>query len=178
MNRALLEAQLAQLPLGMIHFFSPRELQFSDRVRRICETECPMYGKSWACPPAVGTVAQCREKCLGFSECLLIASMTEVPDIGNLTETLRTRLPHEDLTDQAAALLRQQGAAPYVLSTEACARCSRCTWPDGPCRHPDRMHPCIESHGINLIPLIEGLGMDFQYGGNVVTWFSLLFFSE
>ena len=38
------------------------------------------------------------------------------------------------------------------------------------------MHPCVESQGINLIPLLEKFGLDFQYGQNVVTWVSLLFF--
>ena len=36
----------------------------------------------------------------------------------------------------------------YGLSTESCAICAHCAWPDGPCRHPDRMFPCVESHGI------------------------------
>jgi hypothetical protein len=38
------------------------------------------------------------------------------------------------------------------------------------------MHPCVESHGINILPLIEELGLCFQYGENVVTWFSLLLY--
>ena len=63
------------------------------------------------------------------------------------------------------------------LSTEACAICDRCAILDGlPCRHPDKMHPCVESHGINVIPVLEQCGMEFQYGQNVVTWMSLLFF--
>jgi hypothetical protein len=43
---------------------------------------------------------------------------------------------------------------------------------------PGRMHPCVESHGINLIPTLEENGLDFQYGSNIVTWYSLLFFNE
>ena len=38
------------------------------------------------------------------------------------------------------------------------------------------MHPCVESHGINLLSIIEELGLTFQYGENVVTWFSLLLY--
>jgi hypothetical protein len=36
----------------------------------------------------------------------------------------------------------------------------------------------VESHGINLLGLLERCGLQFQYGENVVTWFSLLFFNE
>jgi hypothetical protein len=38
------------------------------------------------------------------------------------------------------------------------------------------MQPCVESHGINILGLLEDRGLSFQYGENVVTWFSLLFF--
>ena len=64
MNQAELEEKLAELPLYCYQFFAPGELEFSDRIRWICEHECPMYGKSWACPPGVGTVDACKEACL------------------------------------------------------------------------------------------------------------------
>ena len=38
------------------------------------------------------------------------------------------------------------------------------------------MHPCVESHGINVVPILEKLGLEFQFGSNVVTWISLLLF--
>ena len=136
-----------------------------------------MYGKTWACPPAVGSVEDCRCRCLSFSNCLMIATATEISNISNMEEALATRPGHEAITNQVGALMEELGAMPYILSTEACAVCERCACLDGvPCRHPERMHPCVESHGINLIPVLEKNGMDFQFGGNVVTWVSLLFF--
>lgn len=177
MDMEKLEAGLAELPLLGYFFIDPKGLEFSDRIRWICENECPMCGKTWACPPAVGPVAACREKCRGYNNCLMIATITEVADIADIDETLATRSEHEAVTEQVAALLAEQGCAPYVLSTEACAICDRCAWLDGqPCRHPERMHPCVESHGINIIPTLEENGIDFQFGGNVVTWVSLLFY--
>ena len=177
MDMELLENRLAELPLLGYFFVDPESLEFSDRVRLICERECPRYGKSWACPPAVGSVRECREKCLSYGNCLMIATVTEVADIGNMAQTLATRPEHEAITEQVADILRGHGVAPYILSTEACAICDRCSILDGqPCRFPEKMHPCVESHGINLIPTLEENGIEFQYGGNVVTWVSLLFY--
>ena len=177
MNRELLEAQLSELPLYIYDFFDPKELEFSGRIRWICENECPMYGKSWACPPGVGTVECCSRKCLSYENCLLISSIVEVRDITDMEETLATRPDHEALTNEVAALMRQQGVEPYILSTEACALCERCAILDGePCRFPETMHPCVESHGINVVPVLESRGLEFQFGANVVTWISLLFF--
>lgn len=177
MNQELLEQQLAELPLYACFFVSPEELEFSQRVRWICEHECSQYGTSWACPPGVGTVEQCREKCTRFQTCLVIATVTEVEDISNIHETLATRGDHEAITDQVAGILRSLGVEPYILSTESCALCPRCACLDGqPCRFPERMHPCVESQGINVIPMLEKNGLPFQYGQNIVTWISMFFY--
>lgn len=179
LNRELLERQLAELPLYIYGFLDPTKLEFSDRVRYICEHECSMFAKSWACPPGVGTVAQCREKCLRYRDCLMISTVTEVADISDLHETLATRGEHERITDLVGDLLRAQGVRPYILSTEACAICPRCAILDGEsCRFPEKMHPCVESQGINVIPTLEQMGLPFQYGENVVTWVSLLLFDD
>lgn len=177
MDMELLESRLAELPLFGYFFIDPKELEFSERIRWICAHECPMYNKTWACPPAVGAVADCKAKCLRHENCLMIATITEVSDITNIDETLATRPEHERITNQVRDLMGEQGINPYVLSTEACTLCERCAWLDGePCRIPKKMHPCVESHGINLIPVLEENGIEFQYGANVVTWVSLLFY--
>ena len=179
MDKTLLLEKLQELPLYFCDFIDPAELEFSSRIRWICENECPMYGKTWACPPGVGSVDACAKKCGSYNSCLLVSTITEVSDISNLEETLATRPEHEAVTNQVAQLMQEMGVTPYVLSTEACAICERCSYLDGqPCRYPDRMHPCVESHGINVLPVLENLGISFQYGENVVTWISLLFFRD
>ena len=177
MNMELLEQQLSELPLYIYDFFDPRELEFASRIRWICEHECPMYGKSWACPPGVGTVDTCRQVCMAYDHCLLISSIVEVRDIADMEETLATRPEHEALTEQVRELMKAQGVDPFILSTEACTVCDRCAILDGEaCRFPEKMHPCVESHGINVVDVLERRGLDFQFGANVVTWISLLFY--
>ena len=179
MNRELLEQQLSQLPLYLYAYIDPNELEFAQRIRWICEHDCPMYGRSWACPPGVGEVTSCESKCKSYVNCLVISTITEVHDIADINASLATRGDHEDITNTVRDFFREQGVEPYILSTEACAACDRCAiLDDQPCRRPDRMHPCLESHGINILPTLEKLGVPFQYGENVVTWFSLLFFND
>lgn len=174
-----LEEQLSMLPLYVYAFFDPKNLEFSHRIRWICENECPMYGKTWACPPGVGSVDACTAKCLSYNKCLIIGTITDEASPSDMEEALATRAAHEQVTNEIRQLFRDQNIDPYILSTEACAECERCAIADGlPCRMPDRMHPCLESHGINLIPTLEELGLEFQYGGDVITWYSLLFFHE
>ena len=176
MDRQWLEERLAEYPLYAYAFIGTDELVFADRVRYICAHECPMYNTTWACPPAVGSIRECRERALSFREGLMIATITEVSDIANIDETLKTRAPHEEITRQIHALVKQQSARTLTLSTEACAHCGQCTYPNAPCRHPDRMFPCVESYCILVTDLAEKHGIDFLAGSNLVTWFSLILY--
>ena len=177
MDKARIEQQLLELPLFQYDWMETSELVFSERVRWICQTQCPMYNTTWACPPAVGTVEECKARCLSYPHALYLTTLTEVSDIANLEETLATRAPHEAITREALAILKPHVKDVMALSTEACAICEHCAYPGAPCRHPELMFPCVESHGIIVTALAEKEGIEF-YGGNLVTWFSLLLFRE
>lgn len=176
MNRERLEEQLSELPIAQYEFFETQELEFAERIRTICQTECPRYGKSWACPPGVGTVEECKARCLSYPKGLLITTLTEVSSISHMEECLATRGPHEELTRQVIDLLEAQGLEVYGLSTESCALCDKCTYPDAPCRHKEQMLPCLESHGIVVTALADNHGIEYLYGPQVVTWFSVLLY--
>ena len=175
LNKDLLEQQLQELPLFQYAFMKTDELSFTDRVRHICKEECPRYNSTWACPPAVGAVSECKAKCLMYPEMLMISTVTEVRDIADMEETLSTRGDHEEITRQVAQLMLDQGCELRVLSTESCGICETCTYPYAPCRPPELMYPCVESQGILVTEICEKYGMEF-FNGNIVTWISLLLY--
>lgn len=175
MNREWIEEKLGELPIVQYEWIESNELMFTERIRHICSSECPMYNTTWACPPAVGTVEECRDRCLAYPHALMFTTMAEVGDIANIQECLDTRGDHEAVAHAVSDLLCAQNAETMTLSTEACHLCEKCAWPDAPCRHPEKMFPCIESHGIMATDIAEKYGIDF-IGGNVVTWFSLVFY--
>ena len=175
LNKELLEQQLAELPLFQYGFMKSEELMFTERVRLVCELECPRYNTTWACPPAVGSVEECKRRCLAYPELLVISTVTEVNDIANMEEGLATRDEHERLTYEVAQMIKAQGCEVMVLSTESCAQCEHCSYPDSSCRKPDKMFPCVESHGILVTDLFEKHGLEF-FNGNIVTWFSVLLY--
>ena len=175
MNREAIEVQLTELPIVQYQWIDSDELLFTERIRYICETECPMYNTTWACPPAVGSVEECKARCLAYPHALMFTTMVEVRDIANIEECLDTRADHEEVAHAVSDILRTEGLETMTLSTEACHLCKKCAWPHAPCRHPDKMFPCIESHGIMATDIAEKYGIDF-IGGNVVTWFSLVFY--
>ena len=89
MDRQAVEAQLCELPISQYAWIDPRQIEFSERIRYVCEHECTMYGKSWACPPAVGTVEACRKKVLSYPAGLVFTPLTEVEDIADRSRPAR-----------------------------------------------------------------------------------------
>lgn len=176
MDQERLISQIAEYPVCEYAFIKTEDISFLDQVRYICETECPQYGRSWSCPPAVGTVQECRETCAAFTNGFLFTTIAEVDDIENMEATLSTRMEHEEITRKIRDLFLLQCRRVLVLSTESCAICDTCAYPESPCRFPDKMFPCIESYGILVTDLAEHYGISFMNGSNVVTWFGLILY--
>ena len=79
--------------------------------------------------------------------------------------------------DLLCGLLEKEGFETFTLSTESCDICEQCAYPQGkPCRHPERMHPCLESHGIVASEIVESEKMEYNLGGNTILWFSMILF--
>ncbi len=171
-----LEEYLTNFPLFEYQIIESAGLQFQPRVRLVCQQECERYARTWACPPGVGDLEKCRERCLRYPYGFFFSSVAEVSDIMNMEELLDTRGAHEEITDEIGSYFESQGMETFILSTESCEICEDCTYPDAPCRNPHRMHPCLESHGIVVTEIVEEHQMTYSLGGNDILWFSLILF--
>ncbi len=176
MNKQSIETGITGLPICDYAFIEIEDIPFKEEVRYICKTECQRYGKSWSCPPAVGTVEECRSRCEAYEGGFLFTTMTEVPDIEDLEGMLATRKTHEEITRQVRDIFVKEDMEVLVLSTESCAICENCTYPDAPCRFPDKMFPSLEGYGILVTGLAEQCGITFMNENNLVTWFSLILY--
>lgn len=177
MKHQEIEGLLTQYPLYQYAIISSEQVPFSDKVRTICETECERYGQSWSCPPAVGTVEECREKCASYDHVLLFSTVAEVADTYDFASRLATRKEHEEITGQIETLIKGLKGHTLTLSSDSCSICDSCAYPAEKCRHKDQMRPCIESYGIVLMPLLEQLEFDYSLSENLILWFSMIFFS-
>ncbi len=173
------EEFISQYPIYEYRIISTDEIKTEERVRTICREECTRYGSTWACPPGVGTLEECGRKIHSFPEGVFFSSVAEVSDIQNFEETLTTRRAHEDLTTEVGKYLTGEGYDIYILSTESCDVCDECAYLTGePCRFPERMHPCLESHGVVASELVEQHEMEYNLGGNTILWFSLILYRK
>lgn len=163
-------------PVCEFYFVKPDELVFSDKVRYICEHECPHYNMSWACPPAIDSICHCIEECRAYEHVFLFTSVAEVPDCMDFSACLEAKRGHERITHEIRSRFEERFGKVLALST-GCMHCDVCSYPSAPCRHPEERLSTIESHGILIMDTASRLGATFDCGNNVVTYFSLIFFN-
>jgi predicted metal-binding protein len=171
-----IEEFIYDYPVCEFALLTPCELNFSDKVRYICEHECTNYGKSWACPPGIEQIEICIEKCRAFDYVFLFTSVAEVPDCMDFGACLQARRGHEQMTRDIKKRFEERFGGTLALST-GCTICDNCAYPDHPCRNPIERLSTIESHGILIMETAGSLGISLDCGNNMVTYFSLIFFS-
>lgn len=172
-----IESFIKKHPIYQFGIVPVSEIPFSQKVRDICRNECKRYGTSWSCPPAVGTVEECRKRCQSYRCALIFSTVADASNAYDFDSMLQTQETHEDITQKLVDRIVKDGNNVLALSSNSCSLCRECTYPDGQCRFPHHMHPCIESYGIVVAPLLEKLDMDYSIDEKNVLWFSILFIS-
>lgn len=171
------ENELKEIGVHQYAVLSPREIIFEEEIRKICgDNVCGSYGKNWACPPAVGTVEQCKERCLQYTEALVFSSVHSLEDEFDYEGMLEGRDAFKELCDKLYFQMKKRSSSFLILSNGVCHRCEKCTYPTGECRRPDMLFPAMEGFGINVMKLAKYVGMNYNNGKNTVTYFGMLLY--
>lgn len=171
-----IEQFITQFPIYQYEFIDTNEIEFDNKTRTFCKKECPRYGTSWSCPPAIRNIDKCKEKCLRYPKALLFSSIVE-ETIGT-DKTINGRRKHDQIVKQIDKFLKVNDVPHYVLSSDECTLCEKCSYPKKPCLRPDAMLPCIESQGIVIIDLMEKYQMDYLLEDNMKICFGIIFLEE
>lgn len=173
----LISTQQSDLKIHEYGFLKTEKLIVSQGVRNLCKDNvCGGYGKTWACPPGVGTLEECREKMMAYENVFVYTTKHDLEDSYDWEGMMDGKQAHEEMEPAVVALFREHYDNIMVLSTEGCAKCAKCTYPDQPCRFPETLHPSIESYGVEVNRLAGTAGIHYINGENTVTYFSCIFF--
>ena len=172
MERYISPEKLTAIGVSAWGIIPTEDIPFSPEVRKICEgNACHGYGKSWACPPGVGSFEECRSQCLTYSHALVFSGVYQLEDSFDFEGMARGHREFKTLCDQ----LGEELPRPFLLlSNEGCIRCKSCTYPDAPCRFPDKLYPSLEGYGILVTELAKRAGLNYNGGKSTVSYFGML----
>ena len=158
-------------------YITIEKLKYYPEVRAICEGNmCRNYGTSWACPPAIGTIAECMERVNKYDNMLLFSCKYELEDSFDFEGMVAGLLDFKQRVDTFQLNLESVLSEYLLLSNEGCGRCSECTYPDAPCRFPHLLHHSLEGYGFVVNELAKEAGIRYNNGADTVTYFGALLF--
>ena len=172
MQETHLKNELTRLGMTGAGFVAVPQLPFSPEVRGYCEqNKCGQYGKTWACPPAFGSVDACKARCAAYDQMLVFAKCYPLADSFDFEGMLAAKEDFAALARQFGAYCARQSIAGLLLGNEGCSRCAKCTYPDSPCRFPDELIYSLEGFGLRVDLLAQAAGIAYHGGPNTVTYF-------
>ncbi len=160
-------------------FMNTKELIFSQAVHDMCkDNRCGNYGKTWACPPAVGTIDECRENILKYDSVFVFTTIFQLEDSFDYEGMLKGKKWHDQVSSRVTALWKEHLDDFLALTNEGCYKCKECTYPNAPCRFPDELYPSVEAYGVEVYPLSLSAKVKYNNGPNTVTYFGCILFNN
>ena len=167
-------AALAQ-DAGFTHMapLDPGTIQLKDQVRQMCAA-CGRYGKCWSCPPGCGELPECRAKIAAFRQGILVQTVGQLEDEFDVESMMETEALHKENFQKLRKVL--QGQDILALGAGSCTVCKTCTYPDHPCRFPEKCISSMEAYGMVVTEVCKANGMTYNYGKNTIAYTSCVLF--
>lgn len=158
-------------------FLNPAEIPFSERVREACRVNyCGRYGLCWTCPPGAGEWEALREHCLSYPRAAVFTTLHGIEDSFDIEGMDEARKLHEKAEDNLLSQIKPWKGTFELLGAGSCTICEKCTYPDAPCRFPDKARRSVEACGIDVVALSQKNRINYFNGANTVTYFSVLLY--
>ena len=169
----LQELEKIGLECGFTHV-APLKVSTIDllpEVRDMCKANtCHMYGKNWCCPPGVGTLEQCRERLEKYENGILVQTVGQLEDALDGEGMMETEAAHKEHFDNMRERLLARYPKMLSIGSGCCTRCSRCTYPDAPCRMPDNTFASMEAYGMLVTSICQKNDLPYYYGPCTISY--------
>ena len=150
-------------------------LVFRPEVREMCAADrCRNYGRSWSCPPAAGSLEAITERAARYRRGIIVQTSGELKDDFDIAAIRDISIRHGRLFDTLVRQIRFFYPECLPMGAGACTACRTCTYPDRPCRHPERRYISMEAYGLLVSDVAESSGLHYNYGDNKMTFTSCI----
>ena len=148
-------------------------LEFREEVRAMCSADaCKSYGRSGSCPPATGSIERAAERTKGYRRGIIVQTMGSLEGSFDMKGTAAIMQQHKKSFDTLVRQIRAFYPDCLPMGAGTCRLCRACTYPDRPCRHPDRMVSSMEAYGLLVSDVAIRSGLKYNYGENTMCFTS------
>lgn len=151
-------------------------LAVREEVRAACaENKCRAYGSNWTCPPACGTLEECRARLHSFAAGLILQTTGSLEDSLDYEAMEDIGRRHREHINAFGDALEKRGIGFLLLGAGPCGRCKTCAYPE-PCLFPRRMISSMEAYGLVVSDVCRDNGLSYYYGAGTLTYVGCVLF--
>ena len=142
-------------------------------MRESCiQNTCGRYGTNWGCPPAVGELADLQAQMRSYKTGIIVQSVQQLEDSFDFEGIAELGQRHGKNFAEFYARLRRDYPGMLPLSNTGCTVCKKCSYPDEPCRFPDKQVYSMSAYGLFVSQVCKDNGMEYNHGPNTMTYSS------
>ena len=171
MDYAELEKAAGKIGFTHIAPLDPSTIVLKEEVRKMCEANtCGRYNKCWSCPPGCGSLEEFAEQIKGYQHGILVQTVGEIEDSMDFEAMMDAEALHKRHFLQMNEFLRGKYPKTLAIGTGSCTQCKECTYPDAPCRFPDRRVSSMEAYGMLVLEVCKDNHLGYYYGPNTIAY--------
>ncbi|MBP3866547.1 MAG: DUF2284 domain-containing protein [Eggerthellaceae bacterium] len=156
------------------------ELKVREEVRAMCAVDkCHIYNTSWACPPACGDIYDFERQMHSYAHCTVVQTVMQLEDEFDgetIIEAQRVQMGRYfkmiDDFDEAGL-----SSEVMTLGSGHCRLCKTCTYPDAPCRFPEKRPVSMEAAGLYVAEICTKAGVPYNHGKNTIAYSSCILYN-
>ena len=176
-----LQTQMRELALAAgfdrVGFCAARDLEVNPLVREACAADrCHQFGRNWVCPPACGSLEDYSAQFATRRQAAVVQTVGVLEDEYDFEGMMAAQDLHQQQFAALVEKIREAELADGVLflAAGACTICSECTYPDEPCRFPERALVSMEATGLVVSEVCEKAGLPYYDGKGRITYSACL----
>jgi predicted metal-binding protein len=149
----------------------PSILEFRQEVREMCAADkCNNYNKSWMCPPACGTLEEAAERASKYHRGIIVQVTKKLEDDFDVDGMMEAAQKQKEYFYILTEKVREEYPNCLPMSTGACQICKECSYPDNPCRFPEKAMPSMEAYGLVVSDVCTKSNIPYYYGPQTLTY--------
>ena len=148
-------------------------LVFMPEVRDMCNADrCRQFGKNWRCPPGCGSIEEAAERAAQYSYGIIVQTIGKMEDDFDYETIQETGAKHKKNFAVLVDKLKGQYSDVLAMGAGTCDICETCTYPNAPCRFPDKSISSMEAYGLWVSKVCELSGIPYNNGKATITYSS------
>lgn len=141
-----------------------QSLTFYTDTLQYCEQNlCGKYGSNWSCPPHSTTPQEMEALKDNFEAGVIVQTrgLLEYEDDAEGIDLVRNT--HNRAFYPFVDKMRSLYGKVTAMSSGGCRVCKECSFPDEPCRYPEKKISSVSAYGVHVDEICEASGIDYEY---------------